>query len=328
MTLPASGVIYLSQVDTELSRTATAAIDMNESAVRTLFGVSSGTIYMSNGYGKSNAGPPVTITISANVTNFNAYNNRSASQHGTAVTVTGGPYATGSTVTVVVNSGVYVGSTSNATYSFDTGTGWNAADIINVTNNGYILGIGGAGDSGAGGPALRAQCAVTVTNNGTIGGGGGGGGVGQWVYANGNTGYSAGGAGGSGGQGYPGGVAGAPQGYVAGSAGGSGGRPLYGNDNQQAGYAGSVTAPGALNPYCGLCYVYYTNSGYFYGGYGGAGGALGQPGTAGTAGYKQSAVASITQWAAAGAGGAAGACTNGNANITWAVAGIRAGTLG
>lgn len=43
----------------------------------------------------------------------------------------------------------------------------------------------------------------------------------------------------------------------------------------------------------------------------GAGGMLGQ---AGTAGYA--------------AGGAAGACTSGNANIVWRVAGTRLGTLG
>ena len=64
MTLPASGnSISLNQVNTELGRTATATIDMNDSAVRTLFGVGgSGTaISMSSGFGKS----AITISLAS-----------------------------------------------------------------------------------------------------------------------------------------------------------------------------------------------------------------------------------------------------------------------
>jgi hypothetical protein len=54
MALPASGAISLSAVNTELGLSSTASIGMNDSAVRTLFGKSSGAIALSDGYGKSN----------------------------------------------------------------------------------------------------------------------------------------------------------------------------------------------------------------------------------------------------------------------------------
>ncbi len=53
MALPASGSISLSQVNTELGIASTTAISMNQTNVRSLFGVASGVISMSNGYGKS-----------------------------------------------------------------------------------------------------------------------------------------------------------------------------------------------------------------------------------------------------------------------------------
>lgn len=54
MTLPATGSISLSQVNVELGRAAAARISLGEAAVRSLAGVSSGTIRMSNLRGKSN----------------------------------------------------------------------------------------------------------------------------------------------------------------------------------------------------------------------------------------------------------------------------------
>lgn len=53
MTLPASGPISLNAVNVELQLSGTTTISMNQTNVRTLFGVPSGTISMSNGYGKA-----------------------------------------------------------------------------------------------------------------------------------------------------------------------------------------------------------------------------------------------------------------------------------
>jgi hypothetical protein len=61
MPLPSSGSISLSQVNTELGRGATASINMNNSSLRSLFGVPSGQISMSQGRGKSN----VTVNLPA-----------------------------------------------------------------------------------------------------------------------------------------------------------------------------------------------------------------------------------------------------------------------
>jgi len=54
MTLPVSGAISMSQVNTELNLAATTPISLNQASVRTLFNKPSGIISMSDGHGKSN----------------------------------------------------------------------------------------------------------------------------------------------------------------------------------------------------------------------------------------------------------------------------------
>jgi hypothetical protein len=66
MALPNNTTISLSQVNTELSRAATATISLGETAVRNLAGVPSGAISMSNLWGKS-AYTPMSLSYSGGI---------------------------------------------------------------------------------------------------------------------------------------------------------------------------------------------------------------------------------------------------------------------
>lgn len=185
MAIPASGQIsFAATIGVELGRSSTAQIAMSESAVYGLAGTSAGAqVSFSTFYGKSSS-LTINLTISSNTAN---YNMRTAA-------IAAGYSGTGAaTINCTINSGVYVYSTSTGSYAFVTGTGWDVSGVtLNLTNNGTILGMGGAGGAGGssysavripggnpGGPALNAQRAINITNNGTIAGGGGGGGGGN-----------------------------------------------------------------------------------------------------------------------------------------------------
>ena len=82
----------------------------------------------------------VNLVISADTNNYDIYANR------------GGDYVAGETdVTLTINSGVSVGSTSTGTYALQTGSGWATGDTITIVNNGTVIGKGGNG--GVGGDA-------------------------------------------------------------------------------------------------------------------------------------------------------------------------------
>jgi hypothetical protein len=162
---------------------------MDDAGFRSLLGTPRGEISMINSYGKTAggfAGFVFTATIAANTANYNLK---------TAAIAAGWDQVLPLSATITINAGVYVYSVSTGSYAFDTGATFPTGTILTLINNGIILGMGGAGAMGGGwlpnaatsppgsgvgggGPALRAQYAISITNNGDIAGGGGGGGGG------------------------------------------------------------------------------------------------------------------------------------------------------
>lgn len=193
MTLPASGAISLSQVNVELGLSSTASINMGASNVRTLFGVASGAISMSNGYGKANQ---FAFTISSNQINSNLR----------TLAVNAG-WNQSSKVVATINSGVTMYSNTTSTAALIVNGSFPGG--VELINNGIIIGRGGnggaygsggpGGPGGAGGTALAVSVPLSVRNNNAIygGGGGGGGGDGNTICNSyGCTSFDAGGGGG------------------------------------------------------------------------------------------------------------------------------------
>ena len=191
MAIGSTGAIsFAGTIGVELGRSATATISMSESEVYGLAGTLLGAqVSFSTFYGKSNT-LTYNLTISSNTANYNVK---------TAAVAAGWNGTSAATINVTINSGVYVYSTSTGSYAFDTGTSYPAGCTLNLTNNGIILGKGGAGGAagqvigfykytgyagGAGGPGLIAQRAINITNGSGIisGGGGGGAGGGGLLY--------------------------------------------------------------------------------------------------------------------------------------------------
>jgi hypothetical protein len=305
MTLPSSGSISLSQVNTELGLSATALITMNDSAVRTLFQkTGSGTaISMSDGYGKANQ---FAFTISSNQTNANLR----------TLAVNAGWNET-SKVVATISSGIYISSNGTGTPALTVSGSFPGG--VELINGGTIVGMGGAGGNGGGyyapsvltptagavgGTAFSVSSAITVVNNGTIaGGGGGGGGGGARAVFDGYGTEVWGGGGGGGGR----------SSNASNSSGGTGGpRTAYSGGSGAAGGAGTVSAAGGGG-------AGGSGGGIFFGGAGGAGGAWGASGaTGGNSG------GSIQSGAGGGSGGNA---VSGNSNITWTAFGTRLGGI-
>ena len=166
MALPSTGPISFSDINVELAVSATTQRSLNDAAVRTLFGVASGSIDMNTGHGKSNSAN-LTYIISSNTT-----------QRSVNVATLSGYVAGKTNLTITINNGIYVYSTTDSTPAL-TITGTTSGDTVSLINNGYIMGKGGNGGYRAGSPgytALSISSNITLTNNGYIAGGGGGGG--------------------------------------------------------------------------------------------------------------------------------------------------------
>jgi hypothetical protein len=287
----------MSQVNVELGLSATATISLNDTAVRTLAGVPSGTIGMNNLQGKSSV---FAFTISSNQTNLNL-----------ATAATAGGWNGSSKISVTVNAGVIISSNSTGTAAFTVGS--SVPSGSELINNGTIVGMGGFGGGGscavtpgspgeAGGVALTVQSPVSVTNNGTLAGGGGGGGSSGtqantaltrcWFSGPGGGGRSS---------------------FAANSAGGVG--------CSFTGGAGTYSGAGAGNL-----------STAFGGGFstrlvGGNGGDWGATGSAGQTGGTGGTFYANGAFGTGGAGGAGGAAVSGNSNVTWVATGTRFGAL-
>lgn len=242
---------------------------------------------------KSNTWPisrvPFSLTISSNTRNVNAKNLAIAAGYNGISPIN---------LTLTINSGVILGSTSTANPALNL-TGFPADSLINLTvgTSAYVAGAGGAGAAGQawsttvypaggnGGNAIVTDIETVITNLGTIGGGGGGGGGGNGYAPDGSYGAQGGNGGGGAGD------------VAAGSA----------TLTTGANGTGGEIAPG----------------GPFKAGDGGKGGNLG---VAGNAGEDKPANFNGSN-PAPGAGGAAGNYIVGNAYVTWVTTGTRLGNV-
>lgn len=270
----------------------------------------SGAVALGNFYGAANR-VALALSITGNTNNYNLYTIASASPS----------YVAGTTdVTLTVNPGVTVGSTSTGTYALSIPSGFNPGDNVTLVNNGTVVGRGGnggvgghynsnnAGTGGSGGHALYINRPVSITNSGTLAGAGGGGGgsggsniqTGTWPKGGGAQYADYGGSGGGGGAGVN-----------AGSGGGPG--PAGGGRTGNAGSAGTATSGGAGGARNG--------NPFGYNGKGGNGGARGSAGVAGEGGGGSRT--NPTQ--PSKPGGAAGRYITGNPYATWVANGTRLG---
>lgn len=292
MTLPVSGAISFNNINVELGVSGTTQASLGQTSYRTLAGVASGQISMSNFYGKANQ---FAFTISSNTTNANLRTLAlAAGWNGTTKVV------------ATIGSGVYVYSTATGTPALTINGSFPGG--VELVNSGLIYGMGGAGGAGAGpaggstgssgGNALTVSVAVSITNNGTISGGGGGGGGGGYAIREEKFQTKYGGGGGGGGR--------------VNASGGAGGAATNGGS---AGSAGTLTANGT------------GGAGYSGGGAtGGTGGAGGNNAASGSAGASGNSIYGFAV-SAGGAGGSPGSAVTGNSNITWVATGTRYGVI-
>lgn len=319
MPTPSSGTISIQQINAEFGR----GNNLNAYRGTTWFTpqggsgtFSSGAISMSEFYNKQPNSPTFSFTISSNQTNANLR----------TLAVNAG-WNQSSQVIATISGGVYLSSNSTGTPGLTVNGSFPGG--VQLVNNGFIIGMGGAGGRGrqaeltdgtsgsAGGLALSVSTSITITNNGTIaGGGGGGGGGGAGSFADKGTVFGSGGGGGGGGR----------SSAAANSSGNTGGRDTVSGGiwphTTGGGSGGSGTLSSAGGGGSG------SNFSSYYGGSGGSGGGWGANGNTGNQGL--SAFNDGTPWGPRRyglSGGGGGAAVSGNGNISWAATGTRLGAI-
>ena len=302
MTLQSSGAISINNINVELGLSGTATGSLNDAAFRTLAGVPSGAISMSNFYGKSNR---VALSYTFTASTANASLN---------VAAIGGYIAGKSDITITVNTSVYLYSTSTGTPGL-TLTGGTTGDTLTLVNNGFIMGMGGAGGTlsptsgGAGGTAISLGYPITINNTNPVAyiGGGGGGGFAQGGGGRGGGGGAGGGNGGNSNQPAAGGGGGG-----LGGAGARGGTPAGGYGGGAGGGGG-----GAYQEPQGRGFLIYAGAGggggRIFPGAGGSGGPSGPSGgnNAGGAGGSANGAGAASSGSGGGGGGGWGAVGGG-----------------
>jgi hypothetical protein len=317
MTLPVSGAISFNAINVELGVAGTTQASLNQASYRTLAGVPSGAISLSDFYGKANQ---FAFTISSNQTNANLR----------TLAVNAG-WNESVKVVATIGSGIYCSSDSTGTPGLTVNGSFPGG--VELINNGFIIGRGGAGGTGgvsgsggtvaagsagsAGGLALSVSSAISINNAGTIGGGGGGGGGGGAGRGDGYnaTALSTGSGGGGGRSGQ------------TNSTGGARGTSVLGNSSFVAvtlGVVGSAGTAAAAAAQTARPSTANKPPATAQGGFGGAGGNWG---SSGSAGGTSSANVDDPTTRAGGAGGAAGGAITGNSNITYIATGTRLGAI-
>ena len=277
----------------------------------------------------------IIVTLSSNQANYSF----------TPLQVPG--YVTGAEITLVIDPGVYVYSTSTSSAGLSI-SNFSGDDIVNIINNGYIMGMGGQGGAGiryksatagsSGGPAIDLNYPVSITNNSYIGGGGGGGGGCPITYSPG-TNYGGGGGAGGG----QGGLCQMEQDSRS-TLGGAGGAPGAKGSNGGAFWAATSVPGGGGRIMPGSATTALSQGGEAGGSGGGAagvgppyslGGGAGNPGSNGKS-LNYGTSGGGGGWGASGgigagfryAGGAGGKAVNLNGNsVTWIATGTRYGAI-
>ena len=329
MTLPVSGAISFNAINVELGVAGTTTANINQASYRNLAGVPSGTISLSNFYGKSSTFN-LTKTISSSTQNYNLLADMQAN---------GFTNGSAFTVNLIIGSGVYIWTDTTATAAFDTGA-ISGPGTITITNNGFIMGKGGPGGNAnplsgtAGGPAINLQRSVTINNtNGSayIGGGGGGGGG----AAQGSGGQSAGGGAGGGPGGAnnnPGGAGGSigASGSNGNTSGGGGGRIFPGSGGAAVSASATASIPGNGGGAGGggsLIQSFFKTFNAAAGGGGGGWGASGGSGQSRTGGPSAMTLTSGAGGSSNGAGGSTSFSSGSNPIINAGSAGGKAVNL-